>query len=180
MIGRRALLRAGGLLLAGGRFASDFAAAAADVADIRMVSDDDGETMRFEPVGLLVRPGQTIRWTCESFVHTTAAYHPRNDSHSLRIPLGAEPWGSDYLQPGESFEVTLTVEGVYDYFCAPHEEMGMVGRIVVGRPAGPGLLDFDYFKLTSAGRYWREVPEAARTVFPSAGAILEHGAVRLA
>lgn len=28
--------------------------------------------------------------------------------------------------------------------CAPHEETGMVGRIVVGRPAGPGMQPFDY------------------------------------
>jgi hypothetical protein len=27
----------------------------------------------------------------------------------------------------------------------PHEMAGMVGRIIVGNPGGPGLLPFDYF-----------------------------------
>jgi len=43
------------------------------------------------------------------------------------------------LQPGEHFDLTLSVPGVYDYFCAPHEQAGMVGRLVVGahdRPRG--------------------------------------------
>ena len=31
--------------------------------------------------------------------------------------------------------MTFTVEGVYDYYCVPHEHAGMVGRIVVGTPA---------------------------------------------
>jgi hypothetical protein len=47
---------------------------------------------------------------------------------------------------GLSFEVTLTVEGVYDYYCTTHEMAGMVGRIIVGQPSGPGTLLFDYFK----------------------------------
>ena len=45
---------------------------------------------------------------------------------------------SGYLvEPGDRFEVTLTVPGVYDYFCTPHEAAGMVGRIIVGQPARP-------------------------------------------
>ncbi len=30
--------------------------------------------------------------------------------------------------------MTLTVPGVYDYFCIPHEMAGMLGRIVVASP----------------------------------------------
>ena len=36
----------------------------------------------------------------------------------------------------------LTVEGVYDYFCAPHEMAGMVGRIIVGRPGAQPFDDY--------------------------------------
>lgn len=50
------------------------------------------------------------------------------------------------MEPGESFEITLPLPGVYDYFCAPHEATGMVGRVIVGRPGGPGTLPFDYFE----------------------------------
>ena len=103
-----------------------------------MRSDPDGAQVGFDPIGLKVAPGTTVRWVVEANVHTTTAYHPANGGHPLRIPEHAAPWDSDYLvEPGQTFEVTLTAEGVYDYFCTPHEVAGMVGRIIVGRPAGP-------------------------------------------
>ena len=115
----------------------------------------------------------------ESNVHTPTAYHPANDGHALRIPKAAEPWDSGYLvEPGDRFEVTLTVPGVYDYFCAPHEAAGMVGRIIVGRPGGPGTLPFDYFEGDPATRDWRPVPKAAQAAFPSVEAIMNERVVR--
>jgi hypothetical protein len=111
--------------------------------------------------------------------HTTTAYHPRNANHSLRIPQGAEPWDSGFLiNPGDRFEVTLTAEGVYDYFCLPHEAAGMVGRLVVGRPGGPGSLPFDYFAGRPDTTDWQPVPEAARRVFPTVEEILKRTRVR--
>jgi plastocyanin len=99
----------------------------------------------------------------------------------LRIPEEAEPWDSGYLiEPGDQFEVTLTVPGVYDYFCAPHEVAGMVGRIIAGRPVGPGTLPFDYFQGDPAARDWRAVPEAARMVFPPIELVMNERVVRVA
>ena len=89
----------------------------ADLAEIRMRSDPDGAQVGFDPVGLKVAPGTTVRWAVEANVHTATAYHPANGGHPLRIPEHAAPWDSGYLaEPGQTFEVTLTVEGVYDYF----------------------------------------------------------------
>jgi hypothetical protein len=82
------------------------------------------------------------------------------------------------LQPGAHFEVTLTVEGVYDYYCLPHEQGGMVGRIVVGRPAGPGSLPFDYFSGRPGTAGWKTVPEAAQKVFPAVERIMQSRIVR--
>ena len=151
---RRAALRAGGLLLAG--FAAPAvvrSARAGAVVEIRLRSDALGTKVWFDPIGILIEPGQTVRWVNEANVHTSTAYHPDNDRHALRIPRAAEPWDSDYLvEPGDQFEVTLTVPGVYDYFCAPHEMAGMVGRIIVGQPSGPGTLPFDYFQSDPAAR----------------------------
>ena len=110
---------------------------------IRMRSDADGGHVGFDPVGLLIQPGRVVRFVCEANYHTAEAYHPANAGHSLRIPRAAPPWASDVLQPSEKFEVTLTVPGVYDYFCAPHEVGGMVGRLIVGQPDGPGSEPFD-------------------------------------
>jgi hypothetical protein len=112
-------------------------------------------------------------------VHTTTAYHPRNDHHSLRIPEGAAPWDSGFLlKPGAHFDVTFTVEGVYDYYCMPHEQAGMVGRIIVGRPHGPGALPFDYFKGRPDAGGWKPVPEAAQRAFPDVERIMATRIVR--
>jgi plastocyanin len=144
---------------------------------IRMRSDADGGRVGFDPVGLLIQPGRTVRFLCEANYHTTAAYHPANASHSLRIPRTAQPWSSDVLQPGEQFEITLNVPGVYDYFCAPHEAAGMVGRLIVGQPVGPGSQPFDWFNGRNEGRDWLPVPAAARAGFPSTDEIMRRGSV---
>ena len=179
-LGRRAVLRIGGLLLAG--LAAPAAlrpVRAGGVVEIRLRSDTLGTKVWFDPIGLLIEPGQTVRWVNEANVHTSTAYHPANDGHALRIPEAAEPWDSGYLvEPGDRFEVTLTVPGVYDYFCAPHEAAGMVGRIIVGRPVGPGTLPFDYFEDDPATRHWRPVPRAAQATFPAIEAIMSERMVR--
>src|ERR1051325_2738701 len=164
MQSRREFLRTGGLGLAGLALSPNhwlrFGSA---VEVIEMRSDALGSHVWFDPIGLYVNPGATVRWTVRQNVHTTTAYHPRNDHHSLRIPEHAPAWDSGFLvHPGDSFEVTLTIPGVYDYYCAPHEAAGMVGRIVVGKPAGPGTKPFDYWVGTPGTDGWRHVPVAAR------------------
>lgn len=144
-----------------------------------MRSDPRGTEVWFDPIGVLVQPGQTVRWVVAENVHTTTAYHPKNGKHSLRIPVGAAPWDSGFLvTPGAHFEVTLTAEGVYDYFCQPHEAAGMVGRLVVGTPAGPGTLPFDYFKSRPGTADWLPVPEVAQKVFPAIDRIMKERVVR--
>jgi plastocyanin len=178
-LGRREALRTGGLLLAALAAPATVRPALADIIAIRLRSDALGTQVWFDPVGVLIEPGQTVRWVNEANVHTSTAYHPTNDGHALRIPETAAPWDSGYLvEPGDRFEATLTVPGVYDYFCAPHEAAGMVGRIIVGRPGGPGTLPFDYFEGDPATRDWRPVPKAAQAAFPSVEAIMNERLVR--
>lgn len=150
---------------------------AAEPVTIHLRSDADGSHVGFDPIGLLIQPGLTVRFVCEANYHTTAAYHPANASHSLRIPTTAKPWSSDVLQPGEHFEVTLTVPGVYNYFCLPHEKAGIVGRLIVGQPTGPGSRPFDWFKDRPEAREWQSVPEAARKMFPPIDDIMQRGTV---
>ena len=164
-LSRRAVLAAGGLMLAGRLIPKP--ARAAGLAEIRMVSGAHGAHVTFDPTGLLVEPGTTIRWVLDSGVHTATAYHPAND-RPLRIPEGAEPWDSGYLmEPGATFDVRLEVEGVYDFFCIPHEAAGMVGRIVVGRPVGG----------PAAQPPGEDLPAPARQAFPSIEAIMVSGMV---
>ena len=166
MPSRRHVLQIGGGLLAGLAALPSHAAAP---AEIRMQGNADGSHVWFDPIGIWIAPGRTVRWTNldPGNSHTATAYHPRNAGHPLRIPAGAEPWDTDYLLPDESYAVALAVEGVYDYFCAPHEAAGMVGRIVVGRPGGPG-----------ARPPGEDVPLAARAAFPSVERIMAEGVVR--
>ena len=171
---RRALQAAAGL---GAVCVVHDARSAGPLIEIRMRSDPLGAHVWFEPIGLLLDPGQTVRWVCEANYHTTTAYHPNNASHALRIPERALPWSSDVLAPGERFEITLTALGTYDYFCVPHEAAGMVGRLIVGHPGGPGSRPFDWFKTTAEGRKWLEVPAAARAAFPPAAEIVRRGVV---
>ena len=154
---RRGALGAGAALLAG-LAAPRLVLAAEEPVVIRMTEGMRGEHVAFDPVGVAVRPGQLVRWISEGGTHTTTAY-------KRRIPKGAKPWDSGYLLPDKKFEIRLTVEGVYDYFCRPHQAAGMVGRIVVGSGvAEPEYPDAD-------------VPAAARHVFPSVAEILKRGSV---
>ncbi len=102
-----------------------------------------GGDFRFEPAGLLIEPGTSVVWLNMGDFHTTTAFHPDNDQLlaggvPLRIPEGAESWHSGILglTAGTQFEHRFQVEGVYDYFCQPHYNFGMVGRIIVGRAHG--------------------------------------------
>jgi len=100
----------------------------------------DGQFI-FDPVALRIEPGDSITWFQVADLHSTTAFHPTNNNHQLRIPEGAEPWDSGILGVGGN-PLTFVHEfgdqqGVYDYFCIPHEFLGMVGRIVVGE-ALPG------------------------------------------
>ncbi len=181
---RREFLKAGGLALAGfgivpsrdRRLAALFGArlhSAAAPEVIEMRSDALGSRVWFDPIGLYVEPGTTVRWIVRENVHTTTAYHPRNDHHPLRIPESAVAWDSGYLvHSGDHFDVTLSVPGVYDYYCMPHEAVGMVGRIVVAKPLGPGAQAFDYWVGKPGTDGWRHVPDAARQMFPSVARIL--------
>jgi plastocyanin len=172
-VSRRNLLMAGGLLLGGWATSAAAAAPAENLVTIRLQSDTLGTDVGFDPIGLWVPPGTTVRWVVESNVHTVTAYHPRNGHHSLRIPAGAAPFDSGFLvNPGDTFQVRFTVEGVYDYFCLPHEMAGMVGRIIVGQPEGPGTLPFDYFKSLPEAHDWLEVPQVAQAAFPPVATIM--------
>lgn len=163
---RRLLLGAGGgLLLAA---VLPWPAAAGEPVEIGMSGTSTGSEVWFRPRGLLIRPGQAVRWVNRDAgnVHTSTAYHPANGK-PLRMPTGAKSWNSDYLLPGQSYTVVFDTPGVYDYFCLPHEHAGMVGRIVVGdAPGAHPYADTD-----------AQLPPAAVAGFPDVAVILKQGRV---
>ena len=147
---RRQFLLAGGIATAGGRRtllggqnlqSETLADDQPTIHSLRRLSDS---LFCFDPVGLFVEPGETIRYLPGRMGFTTlTAYHPDNDNHELRIPEAAEPF--DFGFPEQVFfDWVLEIEGTYDFFSKHQEVLGMVGRIVVGRPGGPGEKPWGY------------------------------------
>ena len=139
-----------------------------------MMGNKDGSRVWFDPIGLHVAPGHVVQWINldAGNSHTATAYHPANFDRPRRIPAGAKAWNSDYLLPNETFSVTLTTPGVYDYYCVPHEHAGMVGRIIVGSRPGQGWPAQRDMPGTDGA-----LPEVALAAFPSVEAIVREGAI---
>lgn len=108
----------------------------------------------FEPERLHIKSGEKVRWINVSDGHSATAYNPKNNMQYLsRIPVGAKPWDSGVIdKPNQTFEYTFIKEGVYQYYCIPHEGEGMVGTIVVGKAVNRLALKF----------IQKQIPEAAR------------------
>jgi len=92
----------------------------------------------FQPTGLFVEPGDTVRFLANSPHHTATAYHAQHVK-TQRVPEGVEPFSSPVIPINETWEYTFTEPGVYDLWCGPHEQYGMAMRIVVGEASGPGM-----------------------------------------
>lgn len=91
----------------------------------------------FDPVGLYIEPGETVKFQLESPFHTISAFHP-DLGFTQRVPDGVGAISSPVLWEGAYFLYTFDEPGVYDLMCLPHEWAGMVIRIVVGEATGPG------------------------------------------
>ena len=147
----------------------------AEASQITMVRNYRIGRFYFDPIGLRVEPGTTVRWNCRANGLSAVAFHPDHDNHELRIPEGARPFDSGVLWRGDTLEWTFEVEGTYDYYSRNQEVIGMVGRIVVGSPGGSGERPLGY-----AAREGRKPPfnELTRThQVISSQEIVQKGAV---
>ena len=82
-------------------------------------------------------------------------------SVSGNVTYNGSPVADGYIR----FEHTFDVEGTYDYFSLTHEVLGMVGRVIVGRPGGPGEKEPGY-----------GAREGRAPMYPPAAALLEAAA----
>jgi len=103
---------------------------------IRPVEGREIPEFYFEPTGLYVEPGDTVKFNLASPHHNVNAYHPAF-TYEQRVPDGVPPFSSPILSVGSYWLYTFDTEGVHDYVCAPHEYYGMAGRLVVGSATGP-------------------------------------------
>lgn len=101
-------------------------------ATVTMTTTESGD--HFDPHVVWVEKGGRVTWRNESGGHSTTAYHPDNDEPRL-APDGAVAWDSGVLSERDAtVGHTFDTEGVYHYYCAPHETAGMIGSVIVGRP----------------------------------------------
>jgi plastocyanin len=109
-------------------------------------SSGDGNTVamqsgqRFEPEVLTVDAGETVTFVNESDdAHTVTAYENEIPEAAPYFSSGGfanenearDDLAGGLLSAGEKFDVRFEMPGTYQYFCIPHEDSGMTGRIVV-------------------------------------------------
>jgi nitrite reductase (NO-forming) len=95
--------------------------------------------MGFLPRSLVVNAGERVVWKNTSEVTHNVVADPSKALYKVdvKLPSGVRPFGSEYLQPGQSFSRVFEVPGIYHYVCTLHEGSGMKGVIIV---KGPNLL----------------------------------------
>jgi len=89
--------------------------------------------MGFMPKTLVVSVGDKVIWKNTSEVTHNVIADPAKALYrvDVKLPSGVRPFGSEYLQPGQSFSRTFDVPGIYHYVCTLHEGSGMNGVIIV-------------------------------------------------
>lgn len=92
--------------------------------------------MGFMPQTIVVNAGETVVWRNSSEVTHNVVADPGRAVYAIdvKLPSGANPFGSGYLQPGQPFSHTFTVPGIYRYVCTLHETSGMKGVVIVKGP----------------------------------------------
>jgi amicyanin len=110
----------------------------------------------FAPATLTVTVGDTVTWTnMDQVVHTATSTSGAFDSGDLG--------------QGESYSLTFTAAGTYDYLCTPHPSM--TGQVVVEPAAAPAP--------TAAPAVGGGIPNVATTAPTSKAALTIIGSVLL-
>jgi plastocyanin len=144
--------------------------------------------MRFLPDRLVVQVGATVTWTNRDPMEPhTVTFGPEPQGPNADFtPVGLD--GSAHATisfPGQqvssggfggmaspaTFKVTFTAPGKYPYICMLHDEMGMVGTIIVGAVARDGQSLYDQPQATQdqftniwgkdAAKHWADEHDAS-------------------
>lgn len=114
---------------------------------VRVEMMQQGSRYMFRPNGIRIQPGDVVEFDNVSGGPHNVQFYPN------RIPAGAREFlnrampqrqgdlaSPFFTQPHQTYAINFTgaPEGTYDFFCLPHQALGMKGTIIVGRPGGPG------------------------------------------
>jgi plastocyanin len=93
----------------------------------------DPALAKFEPETISIKVGDTVTWTNNQLVTHTVTCDPAKSKFpgSVLLPEGAAPFDSGDMEQDDTFQHQFTVAGEYRYFCIPHEDMKMIGTVVV-------------------------------------------------
>ena len=81
----------------------------------------DGTNLRFSPDSLTINEGDSVRFVWDGELL------PHNSVEENGVFNSGEPERDvDYL-----YTFNYTQSGIYDFFCEPHEDVGMIGEITV-------------------------------------------------
>jgi len=94
---------------------------AADVT-VEMLNKLDKESMVFSKKIVRVDVGDTVFWKAT------------DKGHNVQFIKGGVPEGVDKFKSkfNKDTEYKFTIPGIYAYWCTPHQNMGMIGFVVVG------------------------------------------------
>jgi len=92
---------------------------------VKMLNSGPTGMMQFDTSVVRIKPGDSVTFVPADLGHNA-------ESIPGMAPAGAEPFKGQMSKP---LTVTFTKPGVYGFKCMPHFSMGMVGVVVVGKPA---------------------------------------------
>jgi plastocyanin len=79
------------------------------------------EDFEFDPEGVAIRLGDTVRWTNRDEAHTSTSDDA--DNQTPLGPPGVGWWDSGVLAEDQSFPWDFTAAGTFSYHCAIHPQM---------------------------------------------------------
>jgi len=92
--------------------------------------------MGFAPPAITVNAGTRVVWKNSSAVILNVVDDASKALSvvDVKLPAGASPFDSSWMQPGQSFSRVFIEPGIYRYVCTLHEGSGMKGVVIV-RPS---------------------------------------------
>lgn len=127
--GRRAVLAGASAAVAAsvaGCFADESEDAPTDGGENTVVVGPDGE-YAFAPDSLSVAVGDTVTWTWDSTNHNVVV----DDRPEDAAWSGTDGGVAESYDTGYEYEHAFETPGTYEYYCSPHEGLGMRAEVVV-------------------------------------------------
>ncbi len=100
---------------------------------VEVAMQGDSAMPIFFPKSVNISAGDTVKWTNKNILVHTVTLDPKQATKAseVSLPAGVKPFGSKDLNQDDTYSHTFTVKGIYKYVCKYHEEMQMVGTVVV-------------------------------------------------